>query len=110
MDTNALKGALLAGKVTINFTKVNGHKRTMIATLNPMMLPPPKPDAIQQKTKDASLLIVWDTEVSGWRTIKVDSISTWEAGEHKTEPAHVPATPVSGWSPNPTTPVTPIAT
>ena len=50
MDVNALKVALQQGIVTIDFTKVNGHKRQMLATLETSRLPPPKPGRATIKT------------------------------------------------------------
>jgi hypothetical protein len=100
-DIAALKATLRNGKATIDFTKVNGHKRTMVATLDPGLIPETKDSG---GPRDPNLLIVFDVEAHGWRTIKIDSIHNWVEGEVKIEP--VPVTPPTiGWTPNTPTPV-----
>lgn len=107
MDINALRTALQAGKVTINFTKVNGHKRRMVATLDPAIIP-----ATTKTTgvaKDQSLFVVFDTEVNGWRTIKTESIHDWTPGEVAAPATEAPQAIPVGWTPANPTP-TPVAT
>jgi hypothetical protein len=97
-DVTALKLALLEGKVTVDFTKVNGARRTMVATLFPDFLPPPHPEK-DNKTKDPNLLIVFDTEHQGWRTIKAESILDWAPGENSLVQAQPEAPVIGNWSP-----------
>ena len=98
MDTtelNTLKTTLKAGKVTIEFTKTNGVRRLMTATLDPSVIPPTS----STKVKDQKLLVVWDVHHNGWRTIRVDSIHKWEPGE-VSDSLPVQAAPTSiGWTP-----------
>lgn len=101
MDILGLKAALKTGEVTVNFTKVNGAKRVMVATQSPAIAPETK-EGKTNKTKDANLLIVFDTQIHGWRTIRVDSIASWEVGVSEAATSTpVPETPPTiGWSPN----------
>jgi len=110
MDVNEIKAALYEGLITVNFTKVNGHKRTMVCTLHEAHLPPPHPEK-DNTTRDPNLLVVFDTEHYGWRTIKVDAIIDWAPGANSITPLgeEVPATPQTdsgpiGWTPNTPTP------
>lgn len=99
MDVNQLKAALKRGRVTINFTKVNGDRRVMVATLDPNLLPPPHPEK-SNKTTNPNLIVVFDTDHAGWRSIKLDSIADWVEGV--SIQAQAPVTPPTiGWSPNP---------
>ncbi len=110
-DLNQLKAALTAGPVTIWFTKVNGHKRTMVCTLAQSALPPANPDtdaaAKSNKTRDPNLLVVFDIQMHGWRSIKVDSISKWEIGEVTEAPVEV-TPPTIGWTPGTNATPTPV--
>jgi hypothetical protein len=108
MDVNQIKAALSEGLITVNFTKVNGHKRQMVCTLNDAYLPPPHPEK-DNKTRDPNLLVVFDTEHHGWRTIKVDAIIDWAPGANSVAPIAeeilAPAdTGPLGWTPNTPTP------
>jgi hypothetical protein len=101
MDTNEIHQALRDGLITVNFTKVNGTKRTMIATLNDSYLP--KQTVETTTARDPNLLVVWDTEHNGWRTIKVDSIIEWAPGENSVKPVEavkVLDNAAIGWVPN----------
>jgi hypothetical protein len=102
MDVQALKTALQAGLVTINFTKVNGHKRRMVATLDPAIHP--ATTYATGVTRDAALLVVWDTEQNGWRTIKVDSIHDWTPGVVEAPVSEAPSALTIGWTPATPTP------
>jgi hypothetical protein len=93
--------ALRDGPITVNFTKVNGHKRTMIATLNEAFLP--KKEVDKTTARDPNLLVVWDIEQQGWRTIKVDSIIEWAPGENSIAAVvdvPKPDAKTIGWVPN----------
>lgn len=99
MDLHALKSALKAGLVTIDFTKVNGSRRTMIATLDENHGVPPAGAETTSRVRDPNLLVVWDTEHAGWRTIKVDSIREWTDGKLDVV-IDQNAPVVGGWQPN----------
>jgi hypothetical protein len=99
-ELNQLKMALRSGKATIDFTKVNGNRRTMVATLDAGS-GMPAIESSNAKVKDTNLLVVWDTEHAGWRTIKVDSIRSWTAGEVEGATAQPSSPPtIGGWQPN----------
>lgn len=107
MDINELKGALYQGIVTVEFTKVSGVKRVMLATLSPSILPP-KNESLASNTPNDSVLVVWDTEQNGWRSIKIDSIITWESGiVAKAEPDRKEAKVIGDWKPAAPTPAAP---
>lgn len=95
MDIHALKLALQQGVVTILFTKMNGEKRQMYATLQDSVVPPLKEGLVHHNNPD--VLTVYDTEAQGWRSMRVELISKWEAGQ--VAPAPAPAPETIGWSP-----------
>src|ERR1700761_6667689 len=95
LELAQLKAARKLGVESITFTKVNGARRTMLATLQPSDIP--ETGQTSTRVKDPNLLVVWDTEHSGWRTIKVDSIRTWnKEGDPVVE---APAPVIGGWQP-----------
>lgn len=79
MNRDELVNALKNGVVEVNFTKVNGENRIMKSTLKSEYLPPQidLEEAISKKKND-EVLAVWDTEVAGWRSFRIDSIIEWK--------------------------------
>jgi hypothetical protein len=95
MDQEALRSALRAGIVTINFIKHNGADRTMKATLAPKYLP--DTDAANETAivRQGEVLTVWDTEQNGWRSMRLDSIKEWTTEQDATPKADVKTNPAS---------------
>jgi hypothetical protein len=56
---------------TVKFTKVNGDTRLMKCTLMSEYLPETKTN---NKKENDSVVTVYDVEVNGWRSFKVDSV------------------------------------
>lgn len=64
---------LQQGVRTIVFTKVDGTERTMKATLQESVVPA----STGTSTAPDSNLVVWDTEKSGWRSVRINSIKSF---------------------------------
>ena len=64
-----------SGIINVRFTKVNGEVRDMRCTLLSEYLPN-QMDFSETKTKtNDSVLSVWDLDVGGWRSFRVESVS-----------------------------------
>jgi hypothetical protein len=64
------------GVCTVVFTKTDGTNRTMKCTLNPTYAPS-MPEFINEdngKARSIDAVAVWDTDVNGWRSFRLDSI------------------------------------
>ncbi len=75
MEKSEMKEMLKANVCEIVFTKANGEKRTMKATLKADMLPVVEADS-SKRTKKANDAIVacYDIEKKGWRSFRKDSV------------------------------------
>lgn len=70
--------ALVAGPVTIEFTKVDGTKRTMRATLNGALIPEDKhPSGIVVAYKNPDVKRVFDLDKNEWRSYRTDKLLDW---------------------------------
>lgn len=98
MDIHEIKQALREGLVTIDYTKVNGERRRMVATLDSAVVPPVTSEQI--KVRDPNNMVVWDTEHAGWRTVKVDSIREWVRGIAELAPEEPKASIIGAWVPS----------
>ena len=65
---------LQQGVRTIVFTKVDGTERTMKATLQESVVPA----TTGASTAPDSNLVVWDTDISAWRSVRINSIKTFK--------------------------------
>lgn len=68
--------------VTVTFTKVNGEERTMKCTLMSEFMPnaPTNNGQVLLQESPAKTISVWDTESSGWRSFRVESIKSISVG------------------------------
>ena len=82
-----LKDLLHYNLCKITFTKADGSNRVMIASLLPEFVDPIRPvektieeGAIPKEPKpdNPNLLILVDTEINAWRSIKINSITRFE--------------------------------
>ncbi len=73
-----LEEALRSHQVMINFTKINGEARTMLCTKDFSSIPTDHQPKIHDPKNDTSLLKVYDLEKKGWRSMKIDNITSWE--------------------------------
>ena len=66
--------------VEVTFTKVNGERRIMRCTLDPKHLPPMTIQQIghideqHKRPENLDIIVVWDVEVCGFRSFRVDSV------------------------------------
>lgn len=73
-DKNTILEAARQGVITVRFTKKNGDERIMKCTLLSEYLPQQK-DIEEVSTKEnTDFLAVWDVEVNGWRSFRIDSV------------------------------------
>ena len=87
------------GFVKVTFTKKDGTERVMNCTLKSEYLPEDyksdvAPDA--KKKVNRNILAVWDIDVSGWRSFRVDSVKDflWSRYPETLEPSEVEGHPV----------------
>lgn len=73
-----LKSALRNNKIEIKFTKIDGTKRTMIATLDSTKFTYIGSGKKSLKPKNDEIISVWDLEKNDWRSIKKNSIISWK--------------------------------
>lgn len=68
--------------VTVTFTKVNGEERTMKCTLMSEYVPnaPTNAGQVLLQESESTAVSVWDTEVNGWRSFRVDSVKSISMG------------------------------
>ena len=73
MNRSEIIEKLKSDVINIIFTKVDGTTRSMKATLSQNIVPGEASARATNRSAD-SAQAVWDTEVSGWRSFKWDSI------------------------------------
>jgi len=79
MNKDEVKKMLAEGVATVTFTKKDGTKRVMKATLDPKNLP-----AIEARVNAAprkenpEVVAVYDMEKSAWRSFRIDSVNSIE--------------------------------
>jgi hypothetical protein len=68
--------------VTVTFTKVNGEERTMKCTLMAEYVPnaPSNNGQVLLQESESKAVSVWDTEMNGWRSFRVDSVKSISMG------------------------------
>lgn len=71
MERSEMIEALSNGIVNVTFTKVNGEKRTLKATLRPDTVPETK----HSRPTNEDIIPVWDLENAAWRSFRVDSVT-----------------------------------
>ena len=75
---------LRQGLCSVLFEKVNGDMRQMVCTLSPELVPEDKwPEgendpAQQNENLNSEYVRVFDTEISEWRSFRIDSVETFE--------------------------------
>lgn len=72
---DSLVAALQSSIVTVTFEKVDGTERVMRCTLLPQYLPEEfKAKAPMLTETTPTTVSVWDVDVSGWRSFRVDNV------------------------------------
>ena len=77
MDKDECKELLKVMTCTVSFVKVNGDRRDMECTLDPMVLPTPEvPEVTTEQVKkvNENVLPVWDTQKEAWRSFRLNSV------------------------------------
>lgn len=69
---------LTAGVREITFTKVNGDKRVMNATLDPKVLSKVYGEQTAATQRSDTTLTVFDTDKQDWRAMRLDSIISFK--------------------------------
>ena len=73
-----LKNMLEGDVLTITFDKIDGNERVMKCTLLAEYLPVKDTAKLlveqNNRKENSDTLSVWDTEVNGWRSFRVDSV------------------------------------
>jgi len=81
MTYDEIVNTLREGVVKLSFTKVkDGGVRDMTATLNSDLIPEdkmPKTDANEKLQKNQTAVRVFDTDLSDWRSFRIDSLLTF---------------------------------
>lgn len=76
-DKEMLQNDLKETVAKIVFTKADGTEREMRCTLIPSLLPEVKlVEAHVPRKQNDEILAVWDLDNNGWRSFRIDSIST----------------------------------
>ena len=70
-----LYNVLKRGPANVTFTKVDGSTRNMRCTLNDSFLPNDHQGKGEMLTEDVRTLRVFDLDVNGWRSFRVDSVT-----------------------------------
>ena len=74
-DYNGLVEQLRSSVLTVTFEKVDGTERVMRCTLLPQYLPEEFKSKAPMLTETTPTTIsVWDLDVSGWRSFRVDNV------------------------------------
>jgi|MEHZ01.5.fsa_nt_MEHZ011388885.1_5 hypothetical protein len=82
---NGLVGALRDGVTHLQFRKVNGDTRNMIATLKTDLIPEDKiPEAGKERKESVALVVLYDLEVAEWRSLRTENLveyrcEAWQA-------------------------------
>jgi len=76
---NEIVDRLREGVLTVTFKKVDGSMRVMKCTLAPSYLPEDIRNQARILREDTgSNISVWDVEAGGWRSFRLDSITSVE--------------------------------
>ena len=70
--------ALLRGEVELEFSKLDGTSRNMIATLREDLLTPYESKSGKTRKKNEDVCVVFDTYLDEWRSFRWDSLIYWE--------------------------------
>ena len=67
--------ALSEGVVHLQFKKVNGELRNMVATRNFDRIPEDQhPKTEDKREKNETIVVLYDLEVNGWRSFRVENL------------------------------------
>ena len=87
LDQNSMLNQLQNNICEVTFTKVDGTIRKMRCTLSPNYLPEEYRERGSLLTEtERNNISVWDLEASGWRSFRVESVSTFTALNYNSAP------------------------
>lgn len=71
-----LKELLIKNECVVTFTKVNGDKREMPCTLDPIMMPEDTRKVVKESTRkeNPDVINVWCTDKKGWRSFRIEKV------------------------------------
>ena len=73
-----IREAARAGIINVQFTKKDGSLREMQCSLQEQYLPPLMGDSETTTKDNPDVLAVWDIDVKGWRSFRIDSVLIME--------------------------------
>jgi hypothetical protein len=76
MMMNDLRDSLQKGVVTVTFTKKDGSERVMKCTLSENYITQKDLPKGNTKTSNIETIAVYDVDVLGWRSFRLDSIKS----------------------------------
>ena len=85
MTREEAKALLAEGLVALEFVKVDGTPRPMIATLSDTVLPAyelKESEERKARKKSDDSLAVWDVDSAGWRSFRWESIRVFNGVEY----------------------------
>jgi hypothetical protein len=66
---------LRKGLVDLQFKKVNGDLRNMVATLSEDIIPQSDiPEEGKERVVNENIVVLYDVEVSGWRSFRIENL------------------------------------
>lgn len=79
IDSETLVKSLKENICSVEFTKVNGEKRTMRCTLLDDLLP--ENETKKERKSNPEVLPVWDLDKEDWRSFRFDSVISFAVEE-----------------------------
>ena len=76
-----IREAARAGVISVQFTKKDGSLRDMRCSLQEKYLPKLMDDTEATMKDNPDVLAVWDLDVKGWRSFRIDSVLIMEPNE-----------------------------
>ena len=76
-----IREAARAGVISVQFTKKDGSLRDMRCSLQEKYLPKLMDDTEATMKDNPDVLAVWDIDVNGWRSFRIDSVLIMEPAE-----------------------------
>jgi hypothetical protein len=67
--------ALHQGTVNLQFKKVNGDLRNMVATLKSDLIPEKDiPEEGKERKSNENIVVLYDLQVEGWRSFRIENL------------------------------------
>ena len=85
MTREEARALLAEGPVSLEFVKVDGTPRPMIATLSDTVLPAyelKEAEERKERKKSGDSLAVWDVDSAGWRSFRWENIRVFDGVDY----------------------------